>query len=184
MSRSQRQRRRRLVVVSAVGVLIVLAIGGLVYLDRYDDTDDEAVRPPSQFQRPSLTLPAEATLAEQFGSDFVGTGGSTVIPPFGSGGIDGGTFGPGSHDVEFRVTSDAAVGMVGYWTRGSEVKSVTSGETSLSIRATADGVRPAAQLGVQVTGNGSFVTCTIYVDGARIVSTTARGRYHIAICTA
>lgn len=46
------------------------------------------------------------------------------------------------------------------------------------------GPRYVAEMAVQVYPTATYATCTLYIDGVKISSKTAKGNYHVAVCLA
>ena len=86
------------------------------------------------------------------------------------------------YTVKLVIETDAAAN-VGYRYRDGKGDGQQVIEKSFSKTRTVRGPLPVAQIGVQALGNSTYVRCSIYVDGIKVISYKAKGAGHVAVCT-
>lgn len=182
------QVKNRRVDAAALGAIIVgcimLAIAGIVYLkgDSSDSTNpfehpNSSARQKYQTDTKGLGIPRPTQRPATDGSLPGFQQPTGTRDPFAK------AIGDSSiHKVTISVTSDGAV-YVGYRYRsgGTGLKVM---DQTFSRTQNERGPLPVVELAVRVIGNSTYATCTVTIDGTKVVSQTAKGGGHITICLA
>ncbi|MCW2749074.1 MAG: hypothetical protein JWR83_184 [Aeromicrobium sp.] len=174
-------KRVRLVAIAAtsLGCVMLLVAGFMIWNGNSSNStngvDGNALAPyqgntndfenlrPTQAPASGVSLPGFTTGASA-GDPFANSVGDSSI-----------------HRVTISVTSDGAI-YVGYRYRNGK-KGVKVANGSFSDSRTLHGPLPLAQVGVQVIGNGTYAICSVTIDGAKVVTYTAKGAGHVVVCT-
>lgn len=88
------------------------------------------------------------------------------------------------HTVTMTATSDGAMN-IGYRFRGGHGDGAKIASRNFSFTNKVRGGLPVSQIGVQTLSNGSYVTCSITIDGVEVSSAkTTKGPGYVVVCTA
>lgn len=173
-----RTRGHKLAIAATVlGSAMLLAAGYLAL-------PDDSLETP-RGEAPSVSLPAPdpgtGEVPDDVDNPFDPGSGNQF--GFGTNGVDPFDNVTGSHqtyDVEINLRTDGRIKFIYRFRDGSTDPKTANGSTSISKQI--PGPRAVAQTFVQLIG-GSYVTCSISIDGETVSTSTTKKMYDVVACT-
>lgn len=161
-----------------VGIAILaLLVGGFLWLNQVPSEDKKEARPT--IVRPSLDG-LDLGNGQDAALKFALENAAPLVP-----GDPRANYRGGPLDVRISVTANGQMTDYGWYIAdGSSVRQGSGGGTSANHSGTAYGVRPTAYVVVWVPPATASASCSITINGVRVVSSSQSRHWHWLVCSA